>query len=36
MRYVYTNKVNTNPAGLEKAKELVWDNTANIIYNNLG
>jgi len=35
MRYVYTNKVQTNPSGVDKAKELVWDNTANIIYNNL-
>lgn len=36
MRYVYTNKVQTNQAGLNKAKELVWDNTANIIYNHIG
>jgi glycosyltransferase involved in cell wall biosynthesis len=36
MRYVYTNKVQTNSGGLNKAKELVWDNTANIIYNNIG
>lgn len=36
MRYVYTNKVQTNPGGLAKAQELVWDNTANIIYNHIG
>ncbi len=36
MRYVYTNKVQTNFAGLETAKTLVWDNTANIIRQNIG
>jgi glycosyltransferase involved in cell wall biosynthesis len=33
MRYVYNNNIRTNPAGLEMAKSLTWDNTANTIYN---
>lgn len=35
MRYVYTNRTNSNPAGLNKAKELVWSNTANIILEQI-
>jgi glycosyltransferase involved in cell wall biosynthesis len=35
MRYVYKNSVNTNPVGLETAKNLTWSNTANILYNHL-
>jgi len=35
MRYVYTNKIRTNADGLETAKKLVWDNTANIILQNI-
>lgn len=35
MRYVYTNKVKDNPNGLKMAKNLIWDNTAQIILENL-
>lgn len=35
MKYVYTNKVTNNPHGLETAKNLIWDNTASIILENL-
>jgi glycosyltransferase involved in cell wall biosynthesis len=35
MRYVYKNNIRTNPNGLITAKNLTWDNTANIIYNTI-
>lgn len=35
MRYVYTNNIRTNPNGLNTAKQLTWNNTANIIYSHL-
>jgi glycosyltransferase involved in cell wall biosynthesis len=35
MRYVYKNNIRTNPAGLESAKNLTWQNTSQIIYSNL-
>jgi glycosyltransferase involved in cell wall biosynthesis len=35
MRYVYNNNIRSNPAGLETAKVLTWDNTANIISQHL-
>lgn len=35
MRYVYKNNIRTNSNGLITAKNLTWENTANIIYNNL-
>lgn len=31
MRYVYHNNIRTNPKGLETAKTLTWDNTADSI-----
>lgn len=35
MRFVYTNNITTNKTGLQKAQELTWSNTANIIYKSL-
>lgn len=35
MRYVYKNNIRTNPNGLITAKNLSWDNTANMIYNTI-
>jgi len=35
MRFVYSNKVNSNPHGLETAKLLSWENTASIIHQTL-
>lgn len=31
MKYVYSNRIESNPSGLETAKKYSWDNTANII-----
>jgi len=35
MKYVYKNNIRTNPAGLQTAKNLTWQNTANIISQQL-
>ena len=35
MRFVYKNNIRTNPSGLETAKFLTWDNTAQSIYNKI-
>jgi glycosyltransferase involved in cell wall biosynthesis len=35
MRYVYKNDIRSNPGGLEKAKILTWQNTANIISEHI-
>ena len=35
MRYVYKNNIRNNPNGLITAKNLTWDNTANIIHNTI-
>lgn len=35
MRYVYTNSIRTNEAGLETCKKYTWFNTANIIHQTL-
>lgn len=35
MRFVYKNKVHTNPKGLETSKQLSWQNTANIVIKHL-
>jgi glycosyltransferase involved in cell wall biosynthesis len=32
MRYLYKNRINTNPEGLNTAKKLSWKNSADIIY----
>lgn len=35
MRYVYINRIYTNPAGLNTAKKYTWDNTASIIEDTM-
>ena len=35
MRYVYKNNIRSNPNGLIMAKNLSWENTANMIYNTI-
>lgn len=35
MRYVYNNNIKINPKGLETAKDLTWDNTAQSIFNKI-
>lgn len=32
MRYVYSNRINTNPSGLKTAELFSWDNTARVIH----
>ena len=35
MRYVYKNNIRTNPEGLKTAEKFSWNNTANIIKENM-
>lgn len=35
MRFVYSNDIRTNPAGLDTAKKFTWDKTASIIHQTL-
>lgn len=35
MRFVYSNNIRTNPAGLETAQRFTWNNTASIIHQTL-
>ena len=35
MKYVYTNNIRSNKAGVDTAAVLTWANTAKIIYNEL-
>lgn len=35
MKYVYTNRVETNPAGIVTAQKYSWKRTSDIIYNTL-
>lgn len=36
MRYVYNNRINTNPSGFHTAQEYPWSKTAEIIIKHLG